>query len=45
MGYPASKQRERMKDIKPGTPPSGPAGASSANPKPEPARPGPPCAA
>lgn len=30
-GYPMPEMRERMRGIRPGVPPSGPAGASSAN--------------
>lgn len=32
-GYPTPEMRKKMQDVKPGTPPSGPAGASSANGK------------
>jgi hypothetical protein len=35
MGYPTPQQREQMKGVRPGTPPKGPAGASSANGKKE----------
>jgi hypothetical protein len=31
MGYPTPEMRDRMKGVKPGTPPAGSAGASSAN--------------
>jgi hypothetical protein len=41
MGYPTPEMRKKMQGVKPGTPPSGPAGASSANSKPEPAKPKP----
>lgn len=34
-GYPTPEQRKAMEGVEPGTPPSGPAGASSANPAPE----------
>ena len=34
-GYPTPEQRKKMEGVKPGTPPSGPAGASSANGKPK----------
>lgn len=34
-GYPTPGQRKQMQGVKPGTPPTGPAGASSANPKPK----------
>lgn len=36
-GYPTPEMRKKMEGVKPGTPPSGPAGASSANGKPTPA--------
>lgn len=35
-GYPTPEMREQMKDVQPGTPPAGPAGASSANGQPTP---------
>ena len=34
-GYPTPEQRKAMEGVGPGAPPSGPAGASSANPTPE----------
>lgn len=38
-GYPTPEMRKKMQGVKPGTPPSGPAGASSANGKPKPEEP------